>query len=92
MVAACKLACGAEHKYYKDYAQQIKCDIDKDLGGSWHIIVGKLQKFTPSNPALFIIKAPTSAHLSATNQSALLSSGSKKRVSYATNTDEDRQC
>ena len=92
VVAACKLACGAEHKYYKDYAQQIKGDIDKDLGGSWHIIVGKLQKFTPSNPALFILQAPTSAHLSATNQSALLSSGSKKRVSYATNTDEDRQC
>ena len=42
VVTACKTACGAEHKYYKDYAMQIKAELDKELGPSWHIVVGKL--------------------------------------------------
>ena len=91
VVAACKLACGAEHKYYKDYAQQIKGDLDKELTGSWHIIVGKLQKLLLLTAFLFE-QEPTSDHLSVTNQNALLSSGSKRRVSSATNTDEVILC
>jgi len=54
VVAACKLACGAEHKYYKDYAMQIKGDLDKELGGSWHIVVGKLQIFTLNRAFEFV--------------------------------------
>ena len=42
VIAACKTACGAEHKYYKDYAVQIKAELDKEIGPSWHIVVGKL--------------------------------------------------
>ena len=42
VVAACKSACGAELKYYKDYAMQIKAELDKEIGPSWHVVVGKL--------------------------------------------------
>ena len=55
VVATCKLACGAEHKYYKDYAMQIKGDLDKELTGSWHIVVGKLQKFYLLTAFFFIL-------------------------------------
>ena len=32
-----------EFKYYKDMAIYVKTQLDKKIGGSWHIIVGKLQ-------------------------------------------------
>ena len=47
MVAICKEACKMQHdgefKYYKDMAIYVKTQLDKKIGGSWHIIVGKLQ-------------------------------------------------
>ena len=39
-VAICKIACGQDHKYYKDFAMAIKTEMDKELGPSWHVIVG----------------------------------------------------
>ena len=44
-VSVCKNACGQDHKYYKDFAMAIKADLDKELGASWHVIVGKLHIF-----------------------------------------------
>ena len=46
VISACKSACGAEHKYYKDFAVQIKAELDREIGPSWHIVVGKLQKYS----------------------------------------------
>ena len=48
VVSTCKEACKMQHdgdancKYYKDMAIYVKTQLDKKLGGSWHIIVGKL--------------------------------------------------
>ena len=38
---SCKMQHDGELKYYKDMAMHIKKELDKKLGGSWHIIVGK---------------------------------------------------
>ena len=43
---ACKKHHDGEFKYYKTMAIYIKEQLDKKLGGSWHICVGKLQLFT----------------------------------------------
>ena len=52
VVAAAREACKKHHdgefKYYKTMAIYIKEQLDKKLGGSWHIIVGKLQLLVPS--------------------------------------------
>ena len=46
IVSTCKEACKMQHdgefKYYKDMAIYVKTQLDKKLGGSWHVIVGKL--------------------------------------------------
>ena len=51
VVAAAREACKKHHdgefKYYKTMAIYIKEQLDKKLGGSWHIIVGKLQLLVP---------------------------------------------
>ena len=47
VVSICKEAYKMQHdgdfKYYKDMAIYVKTQLDKKVGGSWHIIVGKLQ-------------------------------------------------
>ena len=40
---ACKKHHDGELKYYKTMAIYVKEQLDKKLGGSWHIVVGKLQ-------------------------------------------------
>ena len=40
---ACKKHHDGELKYYKTMAIYVKDQLDKKLGGSWHIIVGKLR-------------------------------------------------
>ena len=40
---ACKKHHDGDLKYYKSMAIYVKERLDKELGGSWHIIVGKLQ-------------------------------------------------
>ena len=45
VVSTCREACKKHHdgefKYYKTMANYVKEQLDKKLGGSWHIIVGK---------------------------------------------------
>ena len=41
---SCKMLHDGEFKYYKDMAYYVKQQLDKKLGGAWHIVVGKLQK------------------------------------------------
>ena len=57
VVATCKEACKMQHdgefKYYKDMAIYVKQQLDKKLGGSWHIIVGKLHFITTLEIHLF---------------------------------------
>ena len=43
---ACKKHHDGEFKYYKTMAIYIKEQLDKKLGGSWHICVGKLHFYT----------------------------------------------
>lgn len=47
VIDTCREACKMQHdnelKYFKDMAGHIKKQLDTQLGGSWHIIVGKLQ-------------------------------------------------
>ena len=38
---ACKRQHDGEDKYFKDMAIYVKKTLDKELDGSWHIIVGK---------------------------------------------------
>ena len=45
---ACKKHHDGELKYYKSMAIYVKESLDKKLGGSWHICVGKLQICPPS--------------------------------------------
>ena len=42
---ACKKHHDGELKYYKSMAIYVKEQLDKKLGGSYHICVGKLQLF-----------------------------------------------
>ena len=45
VVDICRAACKKQHdgdaKYYKDMAIFVKGELDKKLGGSFHVIVGK---------------------------------------------------
>ena len=47
VVTAAREACKKHHdgdlKYYKAMATYVKMQLDKKLGPSWHIVVGKLQ-------------------------------------------------
>ena len=63
VVAAAREACKKHHdgefKYYKTMAIYIKEQLDKKLGGSWHIIVGKLQLLVPFlHQQLIFISSP----------------------------------
>ena len=72
VIEVCREACKMQHdnelKYYKDMAIHIKGVLDKNLGGSFHIIVGK---HSPPPPPLLLktivnpieLQARTSAHL-----------------------------
>ena len=39
---ACKMQLDGDLKYYKDMAIYVKTQLDKKVGGSYHVIVGKL--------------------------------------------------
>ena len=69
-VAAAREACKKHHdgefKYYKTMAIYIKEQLDKKLGGSWHIIVGKLQLLISISSRTFRLRFanPSFSHLS----------------------------
>ena len=80
---SCKMQHDGELKYYKDMAMHIKKEVDKKLGGSWHIIVGKYEL-----ASLTQLQEQTSVHLSATNTNASPYSGWSRSDSYASSTAE----
>ena len=53
VVDICRAACKKQHdgdaKYYKDMAIYVKGELDKKLGGSFHVIIGKSQTHNASS-------------------------------------------
>ena len=60
VIAAAREACKKHHdgelKYYKTMAIYVKEQLDKKLGGSWHLVVGKLHILNPTQ-ILFYLNA-----------------------------------
>ena len=96
---ACKKHHDGELKYYKTMAIYVKEQLDKKLGPSWHLVVGKLHLFTNmentkgsyvDNNKLFILQQQvlTLAATVHTRPNLSTYSGSNTSASSSGNTDE----